>query len=209
MEHQTAQKILNKLNRLSKSPLKTGSRFLGIAAFLFILMAIGWSFFSSEAALQELLAAMGPHAPVFFVFIQILQTVTPFVPAALIIPVGLLLFGVSSGFFLSFLGLTIGSAINFKLARSFGRPFVERFVSKKQLDQYTNWLADDARFDRLFALGMFLPFTPSDFLCYLAGLSDISFKKYLSITSLSKIFTLFLYTYGLLGLIQLLLQIFA
>ena len=193
--------LLKRLNNLSNNPLKI----IGFFGVLLALSLLIWGFFSSEDALQDLLSAMGPAAPILFIFIQTTQTVTPFIPAALIIPIGLLLFGVSSGFVLSFIGLTMGSVINFKLARKFGPPLVEMFVSGKQFEKYTKWMEDEERFDRLFAFGMFFPFTPSDLLTYIAGLSDISFKKYLSITSLSKVFTLFLYTYGIAGVLRILL----
>ena len=192
--------LLKRLNNLSNNPLKI----IGFFGVLLALSLLIWGFFSSEAALQELLTALGPGAPFLFIFIQTTQTVTPFIPAALIIPIGLLLFGVSSGFFLSFIGLTMGSVINFKLARKFGQPLVEMFVSEKQFEKYSKWIVDEKRFDRLFAFGMFLPFMPSDLLTYIAGLSDISFKKYLSITSLSKIFTLSLYSYGVAGILRIL-----
>lgn len=186
--------------RLAKNPLKI----LGAFGLLFTIALLTWGLFASEDALQNVLTTLGPVAPILFVFMQTTQTVTPFIPAALIIPIGLLVFGVSSGFILSFIGLMMGSVINFKLARKFGQPLVQMFVSGKKVEKYTKWIEGEKRFDRLFAFGMFLPFTPSDLLTYIAGLSDISFKKYLSITSLSKIFTLFLYSYGIAGILKIL-----
>lgn len=196
-----------------KKWLNYGIRILGIFGVLFALYAVYWGItneiFTSEAALEEFLMTIGPIAPILFIFIQTTQTITPFIPAALIIPIGLFVFGISSGLFLSFMGLTIGSVINFSLARKFGKPLVEMLVSEKRLKKYMGWIEENDQFDRLFAFGMFFPFTPSDFLTYLAGLSDISFKKYLSITSLSKIFTLFLYAYGVMELLQLLIEQFS
>lgn len=184
--------------------MKQPLRMIGIFGLILTFSLLIWGFFSSEDMIQNLLATLGSGAPILFIFMQTTQTVTPFIPAALIIPIGLLVFGVGTGFFLSFIGLTVGSVINFKLARKFGQPLVEMLVSEKQFEKYSKWIEDEDQFNRLFIFGMFLPFMPSDLLTYIAGLSDISFKKYLSITSLSKIFTLFLYSYGVAGILRIL-----
>ena len=44
---------------------------------------------------------------------------------------------------------------------------------------------------------MISPVSPADFLCALAGLTKMSFKKYMTIIILTKPITLVAYTYGL------------
>lgn len=192
--------LLNTLRHPKKQWMKVSLHLLVLLAFALIVYAFYWGFtheiFTSNAALEEFLYALGPIAPFIFVIIQMSQTIIPFIPASLIVPIGLLIFGLSSGFFLSFIGIMSGSIINFTLARKFGRPLVEILASEKQLDKYIGWTEDNSQFNRLFAFGMFFPFTPSDFFCYLAGLSEISFRKYLFIISFSTISTLFIFSYG-------------
>src|SRR5699024_7238890 len=124
------------------------------------------------------------------------------IPGSLTIPLGAMIFGMGTGFLLNFIGIMIGSLINFVLARKFGRPLVEMIVSEKQMKKYTGWLEEKNRFDKLFTFAMFFPLSPDDFLCYLAGLSSITFKKFILILSTTKPVTLFIYSYGMVELLN-------
>ena len=44
---------------------------------------------------------------------------------------------------------------------------------------------------------MIWPISPADFLCMLAGLTNMTFKRYMTIIILCKPITLVIYTYGL------------
>lgn len=158
--------------------------------------------FTSEAALQRFLEGAGPLAPIIFILIQIVQTVIPIIPGALTCPAGAMIFGVGRGFLLNWFAIMIGSVMNFFLARRFGRPLVRALVGDKNYKQGMGWLNDGQRFDKLFTFGMFFPVSPADFLCMLAGLSSMSFKKYFLILSLGKPITLYLYTYGITEVIK-------
>jgi integral membrane protein len=70
-------------------------------------------------------------------------------------------------------------------------------VSKKTYDKYIGWLNEDKRFDRFFIFMMIWPISPADFLCMLAGLTNMTFKRYMTIIILCKPITLVIYTYGL------------
>ena len=70
-------------------------------------------------------------------------------------------------------------------------------VSQKTYDKYINWLNEGKRFDRFFILMMIWPISPADFLCMLAGLTNMTFKRYMTIIILCKPITLVIYTYGL------------
>ena len=100
----------------------------------------------------------------------------------------------------------IGSVINFILARKFGQPLVELLINEKQYNKYIGWLEDKNRFTKLFTFAMFFPLAPDDFLCYVAGLSNLSFKKYFLIITLSKPITLFIYSYGMSELFRFIFQ---
>ena len=204
------ESFLNTINLSKKEFIQYGLNILNIIGLGIILFLLYWGYkeniFTSETALRDLLSTMGPLAPYGFIFIQIIQTVIPFIPAALTIPMGIMVFGGPYGFFLNFIGIMIGSVINFCLARRFGRPFVETLINEKQYNKYISWLDNNEHFNRLFAFGMFFPLSPADFLCYLAGLSKISFKKYFVILSLGKPFSLFIYSYGMVEILNIIFQ---
>ena len=209
MTHQQPDEptTLNTTEQKNKGWVQIGLHLLNILGVVVTIYALYWGFkqqiFTSEEALRNLLYTMGPAAPFGFIFIQIIQTVIPIIPGALTIPMGSIIFGMKYGFLLNFIGIMIGSVMNFILARKFGRPLVEMIVDEKQFYKYASWLEDNNRFDKLFTFGMFFPLSPADFLCYLAGLSNISFNKYLLILTAGKPLTLFIYSYGTMSILSL------
>lgn len=52
-------------------------------------------------------------------------------------------------------------------------------VSDKTYNKYVGWLDNQNRFEKLFALAIFLPVAPDDALCLMAGLTNISVKNIL------------------------------
>lgn len=102
----------------------------------------------------------------------------------------------------------IGSVIDFFLARKYGRGLVRALVSKKTYAKYIGYLDKKDTFKKVFTFGMFFPVSPADFLCMLAGLSNMSFKDFFIILSLGKPITLFIYTYGITELFKFFAKIF-
>jgi len=167
-----------------------------VGSIVFIIWAFQAGFFTNEQKFQSVMNLLGPIAPIAFVLVQIVQTVIPLVPGSLTIPFGAFVFGHISGFILNFAGIMIGSLINFYLAKQYGRPLVRNLISEDQFNKYVGWMESSKNFDRLFAFGMFVPFSPADVLCYIAGLSNMRFRKYMLILLTSKPVTLVIYTYG-------------
>lgn len=137
--------------------------------------------------------ALGPAG---FVGIQVVQVVFPIIPGGLTCIAGVLLFGPVWGFVYNYVGICIGSCINFSLAKQYGRPFVERSVSEKVWGKYIKWL-DSPKFDLYFALAIFFPVAPDDFLCLLAGLTPMKFRRFVAIILLGKPLALLAYSWGL------------
>lgn len=194
-----------------KKKIRFGLHILNIVGILGTIYGFYWSYqqqiFTSEIALRNLLNSMGALAPYGFMGIQIVQTVIPIIPGALTIPMGTMIFGAGYGFFLNFVSIMIGSVLNFAIARKLGRPFMELLAGDKKINKYIRWLDDPHRFDRLFTFGMFFPLSPADFLCYLAGLSSISFRKYFVILALGKPITLLIYSYGMTKVLNVIFQV--
>lgn len=127
----------------------------------------------------------------------ILQTVVPIIPGALTSVAGVFIYGHIIGTIYNYIGIVIGCAIIFYLVRLYGAAFVQSVVSKRTYDKYIGWLDKGNRFDRFFIFMMIWPISPADFLCMLAALTKMSFKRYMTIIILTKPFTLVVYTYGL------------
>lgn len=187
MTTETSRKIINILNILGT-----------VATIAFLVWAFKVNIFTDEAVMKYYLGQFGRATFFVFIFIQLIQVVVPIIPGSITIPIGILVFGHINGFLLNFIGIMIGSVINYYLAKRYGRPFVRSIVSENQYQKYIGRIENSKSFNRFFTACMFFPVTPADFLCYLAGLSNMSFKHFFFSIFAGKPFTLLAYSYGLL-----------
>lgn len=146
--------------------------------------------------IQSWLIAVGVWGPLLFIVIQLGQVVYPVIPAGITLVVGQLIFGHVFGYLYSFIGVTGGSILNFFLARRFGKTFARAFVSEKTYQKYMAALTKGKRFEYLMATAFALPGFPDDFLCMLAGLTKMTFKRFMIIYLIFKPLTLYLYGAG-------------
>ena len=170
-----------------------------------ILVAVwGWQtgVLTSQEKLQALVEKCGPAGALLFTVFLAVQVVIPILPGGLGCLVGVILFGPIWGFAYNYMGICVGSLMAFAVARSCGKPLLSLLFSEKMIQKYSCWAEERDRFARLFALAIFLPVAPDDFLCYLAGTSDMSWRKYTAIILLGKPFAIALYSLGLTALWQ-------
>lgn len=153
--------------------------------------------FKDINALRGLVGHSVILGPVVFILIQILQVVIPIIPGGISTAAGVLIFGPYAGFVYNYVGICIGSVIIFLLGRRYGKPFILSLISDKTYDKYIGWLDNQSRFEKLFALAIFLPVAPDDALCLMAGLTNISVKKFSLIIFLAKPLSIFLYSMAL------------
>lgn len=153
--------------------------------------------FQSQDALEAFLARFGFWAPLIFTLVQAVQVVVPILPGAIGCLAGVLVFGPVWGFIYNYIGICAGSVCAFLLARRYGAPFVRSISNPRTYDRYIGWLEKGSRFDKFFALAIFFPVAPDDFLCYLAGLTRMSLKKMTLIILLGKPVSIALYSLGL------------
>lgn len=153
--------------------------------------------FKDMNALRGLVGDNVILGPVIFILLQILQVVIPIIPGGISSAAGVLIFGPLMGFVYNYAGICIGSIIIFLLGRRYGKPFILSMVSDKTYNRYAGWLENQSRFDKLFALAIFLPVAPDDALCLMAGLTNISVKKFTAIILLAKPLSIFLYSMAL------------
>lgn len=154
--------------------------------------------FTSEENLNAFLQRLGIWGPLAFVLIQIVQVIVPIIPGGVSCVVGVLVFGPWMGFWYNYIGICIGSAGNFLLARRYGTPFIRALVPERLYNKYIGWLNKKEKvFERAFAAAIFFPVAPDDFLCMLAGLTNMKFRRYLTIILLGKPVSIALYSMGL------------
>lgn len=189
---------------------KTVLRAVSMAGFaVCVLLALwGWQtgVLTSQERLEALVKSCGAAGAVLFTVFQAVQVVVPILPGGLGCLAGVLLFGPVMGFVYNYVGICIGSLMAFAVARSCGRPLLGLLFSQRTIDKYSRWAEEKDRFARLFALAIFLPVAPDDFLCYLAGTTDMSWRRYTAIILLGKPFAISLYSLGLTALWQMLVR---
>lgn len=169
---------------------------LGLSIALTIYF-INLGVFKDINALRGLVGNSVILGPIVFILLQILQVVIPIIPGGVSSAAGVLIFGPYLGFVYNYVGISIGSVIIFLLGRRYGKPFILSMISDKTYDKYIGWLDNQSRFEKLFALAIFLPVAPDDTLCLMAGLTNMSVKKFTLIILLAKPASIFLYSMAL------------
>jgi uncharacterized membrane protein YdjX (TVP38/TMEM64 family) len=124
-------------------------------------------------ALQDILAASGNLAPLFFILAYGIG-VCLFLPATLFTGIGAMLFGTFFGFLYNITGAMLGASAAFFIGRYLGRDFAATRVGDR-LAKYDERIAANGFTVTLYLRLLFLPFTPMNFGM---ALTKISFPQY-------------------------------
>lgn len=176
-------------------------RVLSILSLVILGLLFWWGFKSGvlidQNKMKEFVEQFGVYSVIVIILLQILQVVFPIVPGGVGMVVATLLFGIWWGFIINYISISIGSIIAFLIGRRFGKPLIHRFFNEKLIQKYEKVLDKQATFDKVFTLAILLPIAPDDFLCYFAGTTQMSLKKFTTIILLAKPPTTFIYSLGL------------
>jgi len=135
-----------------------------------ILSTLSW--FGSREAITASMQHAGLWGPVVLFILFVLQVFLAFIPGqALMVACGYL-YGFWGGFLLSWLSLVAGGEIAYVLARKYGRPFAEKWISPTVLERWNKSAAGQGI--AFFAISLVMPLVPNDAMCYVAGLGTIS-----------------------------------
>lgn len=95
-------------------------------------------------------------------------------------------FGALEGTIVCLVGITIASVLIFLAVRKYGRPIVELFFPVEKIEE-VQFLNRPERLNTIVFIVFFLPGTPKDILTYLAGLTPITLRAWLIITTIGRI----------------------
>ena len=123
---------------------------------------------------------------VLYVGMCFLQVVVAIIPGEPLEISGGYAFGALRGSVLCLLGGVLGSVAVFALVRRFGRELVEIFFPREKLEKL-KFLQSSPKRDALFWLIFTVPGTPKDLLCYFAGLTDLSWGKWLLLCTVGRL----------------------
>jgi uncharacterized membrane protein YdjX (TVP38/TMEM64 family) len=123
--------------------------------------------------------------PLVFVVLQILQVLVFVLPGEIAQIAGGYLFGTLWGTVLSVLGISLGSLLNFFLARNLGTRFVAKLFGQRRLDGF-DVIRTSPRAAFAFFLLFLIPGLPKDLLCFVAGLSALRPLVFLGISMVGR-----------------------
>ncbi|MDD3304043.1 MAG: TVP38/TMEM64 family protein [Clostridia bacterium] len=164
---------------------------------VFLYYAINSQIFTSQEKLSEFLKMIGVWGPVLFLVIQIIQVIIPIIPGGVSCAVGVLVFGPFWGFIYNYISIVLGSILVFMISKKYGMPLIKKMFKQKTIDKYIGWLDKGTKFEKFFAIAILLPISPDDFLCYLAGITKMTIKKFVAILVICKPITILAYSMSL------------
>jgi uncharacterized membrane protein YdjX (TVP38/TMEM64 family) len=135
----------------------------------------------SVEGIERIAEAWGTWGPVASIALMILHSFVPF-PAELIAIANGMLFGPVWGTLVTWIGAMMGAALAFALARRYGRPLVNRVVTRK------GWAGVEGLHAccdvRTLLLARLVPVISFNLINYAAGVLDVSWWRFLWTTSL-------------------------
>jgi len=170
--------------------------FVVLGFFLYSYLTKGF-FYSlvnfNQAELISFLSSFKEISFLIYILLIIIAIIIAPIHPFIFYVAGGIVFGPYLSWALTMIGVTIGSSIVFKLSKRYGRSFVERSVSKKNINRF------DKVSDKYGSISIFLlrvnPLTSSDIWSYIAGLTKIKFWKFLMWTLLGLAPAIFVQTY--------------
>lgn len=103
----------------------------------FLLLTVGciyaWQagLFRDMELLQGFIRRCGVWAPLVFILMQVMQILLAFIPGGLLLTGGVAAFGPWIGLLYNMIGTMLGSALNFAIARRWGRPLAKKLMPEK------------------------------------------------------------------------------
>ena len=156
------------------------------AVIAYVLQKTGFfKVFGDEKQLQEYLQKAGAWMPILYVLLQFLQVVILPIPSLVSTIAGIALFGPFQTMIYSFVGMMMGSLLGFYIGRRWGQRTVAWVIGRDALWKWKKKLR--GKDNLLLSIMFLLPLFPDDVLCFLAGLSSMTFAYFAAIISSSRL----------------------
>ncbi|MEW9096333.1 MAG: TVP38/TMEM64 family protein [Clostridiaceae bacterium] len=164
---------------------------LGILLLLFAW--IGYEYYyqyrylvKNPRELKEIIMSYGRYGILVFILMQVIQVIVFFIPGEIVQIAGGYIYGTVYGSLISLVGICLGGLISYSIARVYGKPFVYKIISKKQVKHFHKILSLGSINYIVFLLYL-IPGIPKDALGYICGISSISFKNFALYSTLARI----------------------
>lgn len=164
---------------------------IGGLIYLYVHWEALWAFcgrFALQGNIERLKAyilSYGMWAPLISAFLMVFQSVVLFLPAFPIFIVNTLVFGLYWGGLLSWASAVMGSITCFTIAKTLGRPVVQRLVNRAHLEAADVALKKYEKYVILF-FG-FMPVISFDVISYAAGLTLLGLWEFIPLVCIAQI----------------------
>ena len=166
---------------------------LGLAVALYLYQEGAWMegirfcrYFFQPRRLHAYLLTFGSYGIFVFIFFQFVQVVVAPIPGEVTGFIGGLAYGVLWGTIFSTIGLAIGSFFAFFLARTFGVSVVRKVVRKEFMERFERFSGSSRGFAAFFVFFL-IPGVPKDSVCYLLGLSSMTYADFMLINIFARL----------------------
>lgn len=131
---------------------------------------------TDQQAVSEYLQSYGPLGPIVLFLLLVAQVFVAVIPGhALMVTAGYVYGAV--GLCVAIASTIVGSQVAFLIARRFGRDFIYKVASPEIIQRWDGIAKHQGILFYFFSF--VLPIFPSDLMCYVAGLSTISARRFL------------------------------
>jgi len=130
----------------------------------------------SARGFEEAIRALGIWGVLASIGLMVLHSFIPF-PAELVAIANGMVYGPVVGTMITWTGAMLGASVAFCLARSLGRPFVERMVSRHNWQRLDEWAAQDGW--RVVLVSRLIPVIAFNLVNYAAGLTRLTWWQFL------------------------------
>ena len=143
-----------------------------------------YDLFCDRQWLRQVVKSSGWAAPFIFVGVQIGQVLFAPIPGDVTGFLGGYLFGAWGGLFLSSIGLTIGSMLNFFIGHFLGEGVVRRMVSCQTYEKYNEMV--QYKGIMVIIVCFLVPGFPKDYLCLFLGLTSLPAGVFFVISTIGR-----------------------
>lgn len=160
-----------------------------LLSFVIIIYAMLYKFhildtISSVDGLKNYILSTKEKGTIIYILIQTAQVIFLPVPAAIICVAGSLIYGPFLGGLYCSIGILIGSFISFFIGKTFGYKVVSWIAGKENTDKYSEIIRKRGAF--FLGLAFLLPMFPDDILCLIAGITNMKFKTFAIVTTITR-----------------------
>ena len=142
-------------------------------------------YIQDPAAFTLKMQNLGAWGPVVFMALNIAQVLLAIIPGGPFEVAAGALWGPFWGTLMCDVAMSIGGIITFLFVKKFGIKFIELFTTKEKIES-VKFLKSSEKSTSLLFLFFLLPGTPKDLMCYVVGLTDIKWYKWLLINLIGR-----------------------